>query len=159
MDTKGTDYPEMNSFVLPIQVRWSDIDPNRHVRHSVYYDYGAYARVACFAQLGLTTMKLEEMRIGPILLREEAMFRKEIKFEDKPSIDTAFSRANADFSRWSIRHQLFKEDGKLAAMLNMDGAWIDLNKRKLTSPNEFILGILAQIPRTSDFSWTDRKTS
>ncbi|MFO0488582.1 MAG: hypothetical protein ACK5ZY_09960, partial [Cyclobacteriaceae bacterium] len=44
----------MEKFLLPIQVRWSDIDQNRHLRHSAYYDYGATVRIACFSQHGLT---------------------------------------------------------------------------------------------------------
>jgi acyl-CoA thioester hydrolase len=35
----------MDSFTIPLDIRWSDLDPNFHLRHSVYYDYGAFARV------------------------------------------------------------------------------------------------------------------
>lgn len=143
----------MDTFSLPVQIRWSDIDQNRHLRHSAYYDFGATARVACFGQRGLSTNRLEELNLGPILLREEAIFRKELKFEDKLSIDVAFTRATADFARWSIRHQLIKEDGKLAAILNMDGAWIDISKRKLAVPNDFVKGIMMEMPRANDFHW------
>jgi acyl-CoA thioesterase FadM len=35
----------MDTFLLPIQLRWADIDANFHVRHSVYYDWGAMCRM------------------------------------------------------------------------------------------------------------------
>ena len=35
----------MANFSLPIQIRWSDIDQNRHLRHSAYYDYGSNGRI------------------------------------------------------------------------------------------------------------------
>ncbi|MFK5925580.1 MAG: hypothetical protein QM483_03015 [Desulfuromusa sp.] len=36
---------EMDFFEQNIQVRSSDLDPNGHVRHSVYYDYGVQPRI------------------------------------------------------------------------------------------------------------------
>ena len=35
----------MEEFSLDIQLRWSDLDPNDHIRHSVYYDWGAMCRM------------------------------------------------------------------------------------------------------------------
>ena len=141
----------MIAFSLPIQVRWSDIDQNHHLRHSAYYDYGATARIACFSQHGLTNLKFEELHIGPILFREEAVFKREIKFEDRVTIDMVVTKATADFARWSIRHQLFKEDGTLAAILNLDGAWIDIVKRKLAVPDEYVKKIFDDFPKADDF--------
>ena len=106
----------MQSFSLPIQIRWADIDQNRHLRHSVYYDYGATVRIACFSQQGLTTAKLEELGIGPIAFREEAVFRRELKFEDKVTVDLVVTKATPDFSR-CIRHHIYKEDKTVAAIL------------------------------------------
>lgn len=141
----------MLSFSIPIQVRWSDIDQNHHLRHSAYYDYGATARIACFSQHGLTNLKFEELHMGPILFREEAIFKREIKFEDKVSINMVVTKATADFARSSIRHQLFKEDGTLAAVLNLDGAWIDTVKRKLAVPDEYVRKIFDDFPKATDF--------
>ena len=141
----------MKAFLHPIQVRWSDIDQNRHLRHSAYYDYGATARIACFSEHGLTNLKFEELHIGPILFREEAIFKKEIKFEDRVTIDMVVTKATPDFARWSIRHQLFKEDGTLAAVLNLDGAWIDIIKRKLATPDEYVQNIFDDFPKAEDF--------
>ncbi len=145
----------MEKFILPIQIRWSDMDPNRHLRHSAYYDYGATARIALFSETGLTNARLEELHLGPILFREEAVFRKEIKFEDKIVIDLQLTKALPDFSRWSIRHRLYKEDQTLAATLDLDGAWIDLVKRKLATPNELVQKVFADYPKAESFVWSD----
>lgn len=147
----------MEKFSLPIQVRWSDIDQNRHLRHSAYYDYGATARIACFSQHGLTNLKFEELHIGPILFREEAIFRREIKFEDNVMIDMVVTRALPDFSRWSVRHHFFKDDGTLAATINLDGAWIDIVHRKLAKPDQFVQDIFNDFPKDSSFEWLTPK--
>ena len=31
------------NYTKPVEIRWSDLDPNFHLRHSVYYDYGVTA--------------------------------------------------------------------------------------------------------------------
>jgi acyl-CoA thioester hydrolase len=141
----------MQPFSQPIQIRWADIDANRHLRHSVYYDYGATMRMIVLSQGGLTTKKLEEFKIGPILFREEAIFRREIILEDKISITVELVKTTQDYGRWSLRHQFLKNDGTLAAILNIDGAWIDLEKRKLAIPNEFIRNIFENFPKAADF--------
>lgn len=143
----------VKKFELPMQVRWSDIDQNRHLRHSAYYDYGATTRIACFSQQGLTNLKFEEMRIGPVLFREEAVFKREIKFEDLVTVDLVVTRAAQDFSRWSIRHHIYKEDRTVAAILNMDGAWIDMVKRKLAMPNDLIQNVFQDFPKAVGFEW------
>ena len=134
-----------------IQVRWADIDANRHLRHSVYYDYGASMRMNVLSEAGLTTKKLEELGIGPILFREEAIFRREILFEDAITINVGLVKTTADFGRWSLRHEFTKGDGTLAAILNVDGAWIDLAKRKLATPDDFIRGVFDHFPKSEDF--------
>jgi acyl-CoA thioester hydrolase len=141
----------LDKFSLPIQVRWSDIDQNRHLRHSAYYDYGATVRIACFSQHGLTNLRFEELRIGPILFREEAVFKREIKFEDRVTVDLSVTRATPDFSRWSVRHQFYKEDGILAAIIHLDGAWMDILTRKLAVPDEFIQNVFDDFPKAVDF--------
>jgi acyl-CoA thioester hydrolase len=139
-----------------VQIRWADIDANRHLRHSVYYDYGASMRMNALSAEGLTMKKLEELMIGPILFREEGIFKSEILFEDQITIDVNLVRCRDDYARWSLRHQFLKADGSLAAIINIDGAWIDLEKRKLTLPGPFIIDIFERFPKAPDFEMTSR---
>ena len=135
----------------PIQIRWADIDANRHLRHSVYYDYGAAMRVHVLSSQGLTSKMFEELQMGPILFREECLFKREILLEDKITLTLELVKATPDFARWSLRHQFLKEDGTVAAILNLDGAWIDLAKRKLAQPTDLIKKIFESFPKAPDF--------
>lgn len=141
----------METFSRTIQIRWSDMDANRHLRHSAYYDYAAAMRIMVLSDSGLTLKKLEEFKIGPILFREEAIFKREIRLDDRIAVDVVLVKSTADFSRWSLRHQFIKEDGSLAAIVNIDGAWLDLIKRKLVVPNELVQGIFASFPKSSEY--------
>jgi acyl-CoA thioester hydrolase len=138
-------------FKQTIQIRWADIDPNRHLRHSVYYDYGASMRIYALTSQGLSIKKMEELMIGPVLFREEAIFKREILFGEEITIDVELVKAREDFSRWSMRHHFFKGDDSLAAIINIDAAWIDLTKRKLAVPGSFIKTVFEQLPRAHDF--------
>jgi acyl-CoA thioester hydrolase len=138
-------------FSQSIQIRWADIDANRHLRHSVYYDYGASMRMNALSSQGLTMQKLEELSIGPILFREEGIFRREVLFGDDITINVELVKAREDFSRWSLRHQFIKSDKSVAAIINIDGAWIDLAKRKLAVPDAYIVEIFKKFPMASDF--------
>jgi acyl-CoA thioester hydrolase len=141
----------MNSFTAPITLRWADIDANRHLRHSVYYDFAASMRMNVLISQGLTSAKMQELQIGPILFREEAIFKREVLLEDKLTIDAHVTRSTDDFSRFSIRHHIKKEDGTIAAIINVDVAWIDLEKRRLTVPPEFVRGIFDEWPKSEDY--------
>jgi acyl-CoA thioester hydrolase len=138
----------MEKYSKTMQIRWSDVDQNRHLRHSVYYDFGALVRISFMSEQGLTARKLEELSIGPILFREEAIFRHEIRPEDKITVDVELTKMNQDFSRWSLRQHFRKEDCTLSAIVTMDGAWIDLNTRKLAIPNSFAQSVFDLFPKS-----------
>jgi acyl-CoA thioester hydrolase len=143
----------MEKFIQEIQLRWSDLDPNGHLRHSVYYDWGALCRVSFLEQHQFTIPLMQRLGIGPILLREECTFRREIKMGDKVTIDLQLSKAKKDFSRWSIKHTISKNDDTLSALLIVDGAWLDLNKRKLASPGQEVFDVFSKMPLSEDFQW------
>jgi len=143
----------MNHFNIPVEVRWSDLDPNFHLRHSVYYDYGAYCRVLFLVSHGITTRFMQEQHFGPVLFREECVFKKEIQLTDAVTIDVKLLKARKDGSRWTMQHQFFKNDEILAAVLTLDGAWMDTQKRKLIVPPAEVQQTFDLAPKTADFAW------
>ena len=143
----------MSEFIKDIQVRWSDLDPNFHVRHSAYYDWGAFCRIEFLNAYGLTSDVMIEMQFGPILFREECIFRREIKMGDEIRINLQLLKSRKDFSRWSIKHEIMKGDGQLAAQLTVDGAWINIVQRKLATPPEKVVEVFDKMPKSTDFIW------
>jgi acyl-CoA thioester hydrolase len=143
----------MSEFSRNIQVRWSDLDPNFHVRHSIYYDWGAFVRVEFLNEYGLNYEVMQELKFGPILFREECVFRREVLSGDEIRMNLQLLRSKKDFSRWSIQHQLTKADGILCAVLTVDGAWMDVVRRKLSSPPEKVHEVFAQMPKSQPFEW------
>ncbi len=146
----------MNSFTSNVQLRWSDFDPNFHLRHSVYYDWGAMNRIEFLNNGGLTFEIMLEHGFGPIIFREECVFKKEIRPSDTVSIDLWLLKSRRDHSRWTIQHTIRKGD-ILSAVLTLDGAWIDVTKRKLTIPPDTALKVFDQMPRAESFCWDEKR--
>ena len=142
----------MDVYQKGIEVRWSDLDPNFHMTHSKYYDLGAYIRMCFFVENGITPHELHAHRLGPILLREECVFRREIKFGDKVEIDLQISKARNNFLRWSIRHTILR-NGELSAIINVDGSWIHLDRRKMAMPPQSFVDVFNTMPKAEDFHW------
>lgn len=142
----------MGIFTKEISIRWSDLDPNFHMRHSAYYDFGAQHRVEVLENEGLTLRVMQENHIGPILFREECIFRKEIRLGNKITISTKIGKMKPDASRWTIVHELRNEKDELCAVLSVDGAWMDTKMRKLASPTpEIVQEVMNAFPKTEDF--------
>ena len=138
---------------MPVQVRWADIDANFHVRHSVYYDWGAFCRMAFLSAEGLSDEVFRQLQIGPILFREESKFRREVRMNDSITIDLQLVHAKRDYSRWSIRHFIRKDGAVEAAILTVDGAFLDVRERKLCAPPELAATVFGKMPKSSDFQW------
>jgi len=125
------------------------------MRHTAYYDWGAMCRMSLFIEVGLTPGFMSGLNFGPILFREECLFRKEIRFEDKVIIDLELTKAKKDYSRWTIQHTILKNDAILCARITVDGAWLHTVKRKLfVLPGE-AADMFAKFPRSDGFSWID----
>jgi acyl-CoA thioester hydrolase len=147
----------MAAYKKSVEVRWSDLDPNFHLRHSAYYDFGAYCRICFLTDHGATTALMLQHKIGPILFREECVFRREIVFGDRVEINLRLKKSTRDNSRWTMIHEILKNGDTLAAIITIDGAWIDTEKRKLTAPPSFVLSAFDDVERTSDFEWIEKQ--
>lgn len=143
----------MKSYSKDIQVRWADLDPNFHLRHSVYYDWGAFCRIEFLNQFGLSADVMSMLNIGPILFREECVFRKEVRLGDVVHIDLKATKGRKDYSRWSIQHHITKNGGTLCAVLTVEGAWMSTRERKLISPPEEVFHVFDKMPKAENFEW------
>jgi acyl-CoA thioester hydrolase len=142
---------EAPPFSLPVAVRWADLDPNGHVRHSVYYDWGATVRITYLDQLGFGLPWMTRNGIGPILFREEARFMRELRLGDQLVMDVALAGSSADARKWKMRHRIGR-GAEQVAIIEVDGAWLDLRARKIVAPPEDLVRAFEGVARTEDFA-------
>lgn len=145
----------MDSYIKKVEVRWSDIDPNFHLRHSVYYDWGAYIRLCFLYESGITAEVMQQLHFGPILFREECIFKREIHFADTIEVNVQLLKCRRDFSRWSMQHEVWKNTDTLSAFITVDGAWMDTKQRKLATPPELIQQGFEALPKAKNFEWME----
>lgn len=146
----------MSGYSKPVEIRWSDMDPNFHLRHSAYYDFGAYLRVSFMNEHGLTPFVMQDQHIGPILFREECVFKREIHFSDTVTINVQLVKSTHDMSRWTMVHEIWKNGNTLSAIITIDGAWLDTVTRKLAVPPESFRKVFEDLPRAAHFSWIEK---
>jgi len=140
----------MKRFIWEISVRWADLDPNGHVRHSVYYDYGAQARIAYMQQEGVGIGWLAAHGVGPVLFREECRFLRELNYGDRLLIDLCIVGQSADHRKWSLRHRILRGD-EVCAILDLDGAWLDLQTRKIVAAPSPLGEKFGELERSEDY--------
>jgi acyl-CoA thioester hydrolase len=133
------------------QVLWSQIDGNLHLRHSAYADFAAQARIELLNSIGLDYKTIAAIKIGPILFREELIYLREVGLNDTITVTTHLTKSTADGGRYSFRHEIFRGDGIKAAIVHVDGAWMDVVRRKLTLLPGHFLASLDGIPKSDDY--------
>ncbi len=148
----------MENFRHTVEVRWSDCDANQHVRHNAFADFCTHARIEWLRAHGFGYDRFQADRFGPVIFKEWTEYFKEVRMSERVSIEVRIAALSEDGSRFSIRHDLFREDGKPAARHEIHGAWLDLQTRKLTMPPAQLVDIFDKLSRTEDFEIIPLKT-
>lgn len=133
------------------KILWCQIDANQHLRHSAYADFCAQARMELLESLGFNAETFTSFNLGPILFREELIYLREIKAGDTVQVKTVLTKINDDASKWSFQQEVFSGNGTKAAIVHVDGAWMDTVKRKLTGLPEEFLGSFKTLPKGHGF--------
>jgi len=140
------------SYKHTFTTKWADFDPNRHMRHTAYADYAAEVRTRFFLKHNLSLNDFARLNIGPVLFREESTYLKEIGIGEDIKVTMELTAASENFERWEFKHEIYNQKGHIAAVVIAKGAWIDLQKRKLTGLPEQILNIVKNIPKSNEFT-------
>jgi len=62
-------------------------------------------------------------------------------------------KARKDGSRWTMQHHVIINNGTLAAVITVDGAWIHTERRRLSTPPPEFAEIFDKIPKAEGFEW------
>jgi len=121
------------------EVRWSDVDANRHLANSAYIDFMTHTRMAFLWQLGIDQKVMEQQQMGPVVFYEHMYYFKEV-FPGKPiSVSLEVTGLSEDGMFFEFNHNFYDSTGKNVAHCEMMGAWMSLKTRKLTALPEELL--------------------
>jgi acyl-CoA thioester hydrolase len=130
---------------------WADMDFNAHMKNTAYLDKAADVRQMFLVEHGFPIEEFLRLRIGPVVMKDEVEYFKEVGLQEEISVTYALAGHAIDGSRFLLRHEIFRRDGKLSARLNSTGGWLNLVERKLVAPPAALLAAMNLLERTSDF--------
>ncbi len=130
---------------------WADMDFNSHMKNTAYLDKAADVRQMYMMEHGFPVEEFLRLRFGPVVMKDEVEYFKEIGLQQKITVNYALAGHALDGSRFLLRHEIFRPDGKLSARVTSAGGWLDLTERKLIVPPPALLSAMNALERTSDF--------
>ena len=118
-------------FLKEFEIRWNDLDANRHLANITYLSYASETRMAFLQHIGLSHRDLQNKGIGPIVFNEELFYFKEVMPDDKIRVSFELAGMSEEGTFFSFEHNFFNQEGQNVARCEMMGAWMNLKTRKL----------------------------
>ncbi|NJB36884.1 acyl-CoA thioesterase [Croceivirga sp. JEA036] len=144
-------------FLKDFEVRWSDVDANRHLANSAYINFMSHTRMAYLTQIGFGHKEFEQYGIGPVVFYEHMYYFKEV-FPGKPiRVSLEWKGLSEDGMFFEFHHNFYDYKGRNVAHCEMMGAFIDMKKRSLTGLPKEILDVFLQEERAEDFRFLTKK--
>lgn len=149
----------MSTYYHKFEVRWNDLDANRHLANSSYTQYCAQTRMAFMTKHKMGLKELNRWGIGPVVLHERFSFFREIYMGQEVIVSLEIDGFAEDGSIYQFLHKFYLPDGTHCATSEAFGVWIDTMLRKSTTPPDDILEVLQQFrtPDTKVFTKEDIK--
>jgi len=141
----------MDAYTMTYEVRWTDIDANRHVRYSAYIDAAAELRYRYFTQHDLPPEAFDRLGVGPVYTSLNANFYREVRLGETITITYLLTGLSESGIRWKVRHDFLKANGKKAVTVALEGTILDLATRQPTRPTPEVMAVFLQVPHSSDF--------
>ena len=138
-------------YLKEFEVRWNDLDVNRHLANSSYINFMSHTRLSYMMQNGFGQNSMVTNNIGPVVFYEHMFYFREI-FLGKPiRVSLQLKGISKNGMYFEFQHNFYNHKGENMARCNMMGGWIDLQTRKLRDlPNKLFVA-LNELEKTGDF--------
>lgn len=130
---------------------WADMDFNSHMKGTAYLDKACDVRLMFMAENGFPVSELVRLNFGPVAMKDELEYFKEVGLLQEISVTLTLAGSSVDGSRWLLRHEILRPEGKLCARVTSSGGWLDLVARKLVAPPEALCAVWSSLSKTSDY--------
>ncbi|MGE5370458.1 MAG: acyl-CoA thioesterase [Solirubrobacterales bacterium] len=138
-------------FKARFKVRWGDLDFNAHMANTAYLNTAADVRMMHFEANGFSARNFEELRIGPVVMRDEIEYYKELRLLEDLEVHLMLAGMSADGSRFKLRNIFYRADGKKSATITSTAGWLNLDQRFLIRPPEGLYNAIANLAHTDDY--------
>ena len=145
------------SYKKSFEIRWNDLDANRHLANSAYQNYMSHTRMGFLIECGFSQKELYKLGIGPIVFYEHIYYFKEFLAEDTVLVDLKLKGISEDGMFFSFEHDFYNSKGDNCARCEMMGSWIDMKTRQLTALPSHLLKPMEGLEKTEDFKILTRE--
>ncbi len=128
-------------------VGWGDLDANQHLANTAILDHAADTRVTFFARCGFPGPRFAELRIGPVIVRDELVYRKELRLMDEYTVDLVTVGLSPDGVRFAVENTFRNAASEVTAIVTSEGLWFDLDRRKPRIPPPDLDAAMRSMPR------------
>ncbi len=132
-------------------VRWSDLDANRHMANSAYQNFMSHTRMAFLIDNGFTQREMATYETGPVIFNENVYYFREIHQGNPITVTCEVTGMSEDGSLFSFRHNFYDYKGRNLARGIMTGAWMNLRERKITALHKELMQLIEDFPKAADF--------
>jgi len=138
-------------YTKKFEIRWSDLDANRHLANSAYINFMSHTRMGFLMENGFGQKQLAHYNLGPIVFYEHIYYFKEIFAGEPVTVSLELNGLSEDGMYFEFIHKIYDHKGRNCATCEMMGSWIDLEERKLTTLPEELFKQLDSTPKTKEF--------
>jgi acyl-CoA thioester hydrolase len=138
-------------FRCELRVGWGQVDFNQHMGNAAYLDLAVDSRFLYFESRGVPVSELMRLQVGPVVLREEVEYFKELRLMDLVTVTLELDGLSADGAQMRLRNEFFRADGKRAARLTSQGLWMNLQTRRPVVPPGIVIAALRALAHTADY--------
>lgn len=141
----------MSMYQLGFVAGAGDFDFDGRFRGAALLDRAKDVRMRFFAEHGFPVDILRKQRLMPMALKDRLDYQRDIEAFDEYKISLALSGLSDDGSRFAVRCDVIRADGKAAAKIISTCAWLDSALQKFTNPPPQLVAALKQLPLSSDY--------
>ena len=152
--------PPPTAFRISLFARWPDMDFNQHMRNAAYLGASEDCRMSFLAKNGFTMDEFQRRALGPVVLEDKLVYKKELKLLEKFSVELALLAMTRDGRRFKVRNTFRREpEGAEVAVVESVILWFDLRERRPVVPPAELRELWLALPHCSDFEWYPEKAA
>lgn len=140
-------------YTKEFDVRWSDLDANRHMANSAYQNFMSHTRMVFLIEHNFGQREMQEFQTGPVIFSEQVFYFKEIHQGRPVTVSCEITGISEDGTLFSFRHNFYDSKGRNLARGIMTGAWMNLVTRKIDFLPPALLELVQNAPKSDDFKY------
>lgn len=133
------------------EIRWSDIDANKHLANTAYINYMSHTRMGFLMENGFGYKEMARYNLGPVVFHEHVHYFKEVFAGMPVTVTLKLNGLSQDGMYFEFVHDFYDHKGRNFARCDMMGGWIDLKERKLIGLPKELFDKLNNLDHTEDF--------